>query len=283
MKKRAGNQLAIHHLKADLRGRRLYTVCEEARCPNLGECWSRGIATFMILGDVCTRACRFCAIKSGRPTGLDPDEPEQTAVMVEQLGLQHVVVTSVARDDLPDEGAGQFAATIRAIQQRTPHVTIEVLVPDFHARPDCLAIVGDAQPTILNHNLETVRRLTPSVRSKARYDRSLQVLERFHQSYPHILTKSGIMLGLGETEEETHQALKDLRAVGCSVVTIGQYLQPTPQHHAVIEYVHPDRFAGLEVYGRSLGFLHTFSGPFVRSSYMAEHQFLRARNEQEGV
>lgn len=277
MRKTAGDMAKIHALKANLRGRKLFTVCEEARCPNLGECWSRGVATFMIGGDVCTRACRFCAVKSGKPGALNPDEPEQTAVMVEQLGLQHVVVTAVARDDVADEGAAHFAATICAIRQRTPQVTVEVLVPDFHARAECLQIVGEATPAIFNHNLETVRRLTPAIRSKARYDRSLTVLRDFKQLYPHILTKSGIMVGLGETPDEIRETMRDLRAVDCAVLTIGQYLQPTADHAPVVEFIHPDRFAEFEQYGRDIGFLHTFSGPFVRSSYMAEHQFLRAQ------
>ncbi len=277
MKKTAGDLEKIHSLKRDLRGKKLYTVCEEARCPNMGECWSRGVATFMIGGDVCTRACRFCAIKSGRPKPLDPNEPAHTAQMVEQLGLRHVVVTAVARDDVPDEGAAHFADTIIAIRERMPKTTIEVLVPDFHNRPECLQAVGAARPDIFNHNIETVRRLTPKVRSKARYDRSLDVLQNFKALFPQIITKSGIMVGLGETLEETQETMRDLRAHGCSVITIGQYLQPTQEHHPVVEFVPPERFQALETYGTEIGFMFTFSGPFVRSSYMAEHQFLRAQ------
>ena len=273
LKKTAGDLSKVHGLKAQFRGKKLHTVCEEARCPNLGECFSRGVATFMICGDTCTRACGFCAVHSGKPGALDPLEPAHVANMVDGMGLRHVVITSVARDDLPDEGAAHFAATIRAIRHRTPGITVEVLVPDFHARADCLQLVGDAGPQIFNHNLETVRRLTPKVRSKARYDRSLQVLRDFGAAYPHILTKSGIMLGLGEAPAEVETALHDLRAAGCSVVTIGQYLQPSKSHHPVVEYIHPDQFAHYEQLGKSLGFRYTFSGPFVRSSYMAELQF----------
>lgn len=272
MKKTAGDWRVIHELKTAFRGRRLHTVCEEARCPNMGECWSRGIATFMIGGDICTRSCRFCAIKSGRPAALDPKEPGHVAELVEQMGLRHIVVTAVARDDLPDEGARHFADTIQAIHERTPQVTVEVLTPDFHAREECLRVVGAAQPQIFNHNLETVRRLTPQVRSKARYDRSLTVLRQMRAWYPHILTKSGIMLGLGETRAEVEETLRDLRAVGCAVITIGQYLQPTQQHHPVVAYIAPEEFASLQSFGASIGFRYVFSGPFVRSSYMAEMQ-----------
>lgn len=279
LRKTAGDLEKIHQMKSSLRGRKLYTVCEEARCPNLGECWSRGVATFMIGGDVCTRACRFCAVKSGRPQALDPHEPEHTAETVEQLGLRHVVVTAVARDDVDDEGAGHFAQTIHAIRRRMPETTIEVLVPDFHGREECLRTVGEARPDIFNHNIETVRRLTPKIRSKARYDRTLHVLRDFKQMFPKILTKSGLMLGLGETIAEAQEVMRDLRAHDCSVITIGQYLQPSQEHHPVVEFVPPERFQELEQYGTDIGFLHTFSGPFVRSSYMAEHQFLRSQSQ----
>lgn len=278
LRKTAGDAEKIHRLKANLRGRKLFTVCEEARCPNLGECWSRGVATFMIGGDTCTRACRFCAVKSGRPQALDPLEPGHTAEMVEQLGLRHVVVTAVARDDVADEGAAHFAQTIHAIRQRMPETTIEVLVPDFHGREECLRIIGQAQPDIFNHNIETVRRLTPNIRSKARYDRSLRVLRDFKTMFPHILTKSGLMLGLGETIEEARTTMRDLLAHECAVITIGQYLQPSKDHHPIVEFVPPAQFQELEAYGAKIGFMYTFAGPFVRSSYMAEHQFLRAKN-----
>ncbi|MBI4366557.1 MAG: lipoyl synthase, partial [Deltaproteobacteria bacterium] len=253
----------------------LHTVCEEARCPNLGECWTRGVATFMIGGDTCTRACRFCAVRSGRPAPLDPLEPVHVGETVAGMGLSHIVITAVARDDLPDEGAAHFAETIAAIRRAAPGVTVEVLTPDFHAREECLRIIGAARPDIFNHNLETVRRLTPAIRSKARYDRSLQVLDRMRAWYPAIPTKSGIMLGLGEHDAEIRETLRDLRVVGCEILTIGQYLQPTKIHHPVVEYVAPERFQDYQRYGESIGFRSVFSGPFVRSSYMAD-QFARA-------
>ncbi|MBI4237942.1 MAG: lipoyl synthase [Deltaproteobacteria bacterium] len=281
LKKSAGDYQAIHALKSHLRARRLTTVCEEARCPNIGECFSRGTATFMICGEVCTRACRFCAVQHGRGAPLDPDEPRHVAEQVAAMGLHHVVVTSVARDDLPDEGAAHFAATIHAIRAATPSTTIEVLVPDFHDRTDCLQIVGVAAPDIFNHNLETVRRLTPQIRSKARYDRSLAVLQHFKTLFPQTMTKSGLMVGLGESPTEMEQALRDLRDVGCDVVTIGQYLQPTAQHYPVAEFVPPAQFAQYQQFGAALGFRHVFSGPFVRSSYMAESQWIRAKTREE--
>lgn len=276
LKKSAGDYQAVHDLKKTLRARRLTTVCEEARCPNIGECFSRGTATFMICGEVCTRACRFCAVQHGRGAPLDPEEPTHVAEQVAAMRLHHVVVTAVARDDLPDEGAAHFAATIRAIRAATPTTTIEVLVPDFHDRTECLQVVGEAAPDIFNHNLETVRRLTPQIRSKARYDRSLAVLQHFKALFPQTLTKSGLMVGLGEESPEMEQALRDLRQVGCEVVTIGQYLQPTAAHYPVVEFVHPDQFAQYQQFGAGLGFRHVFSGPFVRSSYMAESQWIRA-------
>ncbi|MBI2345959.1 MAG: lipoyl synthase [Deltaproteobacteria bacterium] len=278
MRKTAGDWEAMHTLKARFRSRRLHTVCEEARCPNMGECWSRGVATFMIGGDICTRSCRFCAVKSGRPLPLDPEEPRQIAAMVDQMGLRHIVITAVARDDLADEGAGHFAQTVQAIHEETRQVTVEVLTPDFHAREECLRAVGTACPEIFNHNIETVRRLTPGVRSKARYDRSLTVLQRMHEWYPDIHIKSGIMVGLGETRGEVEETLRDLRSAGCIIVTIGQYLQPTKEHHPVVEYVRPEVFEELRAYGESLGFARVFSGPFVRSSYMADTQFLGRHN-----
>lgn len=274
MKKTAGDYAQIHQLKQKMRNRQLVSVCEEARCPNIGECFSRGVATFMIGGDTCTRACRFCAVKSGKAGPLDPMEPTNIAELVEQMELNHIVITAVCRDDLPDEGAGHFAKTIRAIRERTPKVTVEVLTPDFHNRPELLKIIGDAEPHIFNHNIETVRRLTPKIRSKARYDRSLEVLSNFAEMFPHIITKSGIMVGLGETVEETQETMRDLRTHGCSIITIGQYLQPTQKHAEVVEFVTPEQFDAYKTYGNEIGFRYTFSGPFVRSSYMADHQFL---------
>ena len=259
-------------LKTIMRERTLHTVCEEAHCPNIGECWENRTATFMILGRVCTRACRFCAITTGLPVGVDEDEPERVADAIVQLGLRHAVVTSVARDDRPDGGATEFARTIRAIQQRAPGCTTEVLIPDFAGSAESLQIVMDARPNILNHNLETVRRLQRKVRAKAFYERSLEVIERAKKMYPEGQTKSGIMLGVGETREEVSDVLRDLRAVDCNIVTVGQYLRPSEFHLPIARYVTPAEFADIKAEGQSLGFEHIESGPLVRSSYHAHEQ-----------
>jgi len=272
LKKTTGSPAAIHDMKVRLRGSRLHTVCEEARCPNLTECFTRGVSTIMIAGDICTRSCRFCAVKTGRPNPLDPNEPQNTAEMVEVMALKHVVITSVDRDDLADGGATHWADTIRAVRKRTPKVVVEVLTPDFDARESDLHTVCQATPHIFNHNMETIRRLTPQVRSRAKYDRSLSVLKFVAEHYPHIPTKSGIMVGLGESKEEVFEVLRDLKAVGCKYITIGQYLQPTQKHLPVARFVHPDEFQEYSQYGHSIGLKHIFSGPFVRSSYMADHQ-----------
>jgi lipoic acid synthetase len=254
-----------------LRDAQLHTVCESARCPNLGECWSKKTATFMILGDICTRNCGFCAIKVGRPLEVDPEEPRRVAETARQMGLKHVVVTSVARDELPDEGAGQFAVTIRALREAIPGVIVEVLTPDFKGKRWCIRRVVEAHPDIYNHNIETVERLSPVVRPQAKYHRTLDVLRAVKNLDATIHTKSGLMLGLGETHEEVLQTLRDLREAGVSAVTIGQYLRPTTtQHLPVVEYVHPDRFREYERVGEELGFLFVASGPFVRSSYNAQ-------------
>lgn len=271
-KKTTGSTQAIHIMKAQLRGQRLHTVCEEARCPNLTECFTRGVATIMIGGDTCTRSCRFCAVKTGRPLPLDPNEPENTAQMVETMGLRHVVITSVDRDDLDDGGAAHWAATIRAVRTRTPKVVVEVLTPDFDARLELLTLIGEAAPNIFNHNLETVRRLTPEIRSRAKYDRSLQVLRTMGEHFPAIPLKSGIMVGLGETREEVFEAIKDLKDAGCQLMTIGQYLQPTQSHLPVADFIHPDEFQIYRDYAASIGVHKMFAGPFVRSSYMADIQ-----------
>lgn len=250
---------------------RLHTVCESARCPNHWECWSRGTATFMIGGDHCTRACRFCAVTTAKPLPLDPDEPRRVAEATHRLRLRHVVITAVARDDLPDGGADHFRRTIEAVRERNPGTVIEVLTPDFNGDPDAVATVLSARPEIFNHNLETVRRLTPAVRHRATYDRSLRVLELARRlARGPLWTKSGLMLGLGETAEEVLGALRDLRAVGCDIVTLGQYLRPTPAHLPVVEYVPPDRFAWYGEQARALGFRHVASAPMVRSSYHAD-------------
>ncbi|GAX91890.1 lipoyl synthase [Effusibacillus lacus] len=263
-------------LKKLMRGNRLHTVCEEARCPNLFECWANRTATFMILGSVCTRACRFCAVTSGLPTELDWEEPQRVAESVEIMGLQHAVVTSVARDDLLDGGASIFAATIRAIREKRPLCSVEVLIPDFQANWDALKVVMDERPDILNHNIETVRRLSDKVRSKAKYDRSLELLRRAKEMQPDIPTKSSIMLGVGETYEEVLQTMDDLRAVDCDIMTIGQYLQPTKKHLPVVRFWTPEEFAALKEEGMKRGFKHVESGPLVRSSYHAHEQVQQA-------
>jgi lipoic acid synthetase len=256
-------------MKVLLNEARLHTVCEEARCPNQGECWTRGTATFMLLGDTCTRSCGFCAVATGRPKPPDPDEPRHVAETSRRLDLRFVVVTSVNRDDLPDGGAAHFAATVRAMYEANPHVQVEVLVPDFKGDRDAVRTVVDSRPTVFNHNLETVERLTRHVRVQARYRRSLDVL-RAAKECGHPLTKTGIMLGLGETDAEVLGLFRDARAAGCDILTVGQYLAPTKQHLPVVEYVHPDRFQAFENAAYAIGFTSVFSGPLVRSSYHAE-------------
>jgi lipoic acid synthetase len=263
-------------LKTIMRERTLHTVCEEAHCPNIGECWESRTATFMILGRVCTRACRFCAITTGLPVGVDADEPERVADAVAELGLRHAVITSVARDDREDGGATEFAQTLRAIQRRAPDCTTEVLIPDFQGSESALRIVMDARPDILNHNLETVRRLQRKVRARAFYERSLEVIQRAKLMYPKGQTKSGVMLGVGETREEVSDVLRDLRAVDCDIITVGQYLRPSEFHLPIARYVAPAEFADIKAEGLSLGFGHVESGPLVRSSYHAREQVKRA-------
>ena len=253
-------------LIADLQ---LRTVCEEAQCPNRWECWSQGTATFMIAGERCTRACGFCAVTTAKPFAIEPDEPQRVAAAVTRMKLRHAVITAVARDDLKDGGAEHFARTIRAIREADPKLVIEVLVPDFNGRDESIRTVIDAAPHVFNHNIETVERLTPVVRSRAKYRLSLDVLRRVKEIAPTLTTKSGIMLGLGETEPEIFQALNDLRGAGCEVLTIGQYLQPSPRHLPVVEYIHPDRFKEYAGIARGKGFIHVASGALVRSSYHA--------------
>ena len=265
-----------HDLKGLLRGLTLNTVCEEARCPNVGECWNERTATVMILGDTCTRACGFCAIKTGKPTWFDDDEPRRVAEAVAGMRLDHVVITSVARDDLPDGGAGAFAATIRELRQRSPGMGVEVLIPDFNGEEAPLRTVMEAGPDILNHNLETVRRLQQPVRRRARWDRTLGVLERakaYAAEYGRAAhTKSSLMVGLGETREEMTECFVALREVDCDILTIGQYLRPTPDHLPLLRYYHPDEFAEMKDEALALGFRHVESGPLVRSSYHARDQ-----------
>jgi lipoic acid synthetase len=251
--------------------RRLHTVCSSAACPNIGECWNAGTATFMILGNECTRACRFCDVKtSTRPRPIDLDEPARLGEAAALMELEHVVITSVTRDDAPDGGAAQFARCIEEVRARLPEATLEVLTPDFGGDESLLKIVTDARPEIFNHNLETVARLTREIRSGAKYERSLALLKAAKAQQPDMRTKSGIMLGLGETDEEAAQAVRDLREADVDILTIGQYLRPSPKHHPVVRYAPPESFAELGRLGESLGFAHVESGPLVRSSYHAE-------------
>ena len=255
------------------------TVCEEARCPNIGECFSRPTATFMIAGTRCTRRCGFCAVDTARPTPLDPGEPARIAEAARRMALRHIVVTAVARDDLADGGAGHFAATIYAVRAAAPGARIEVLTPDFKGEEAPLATVVEAAPDVFNHNLETVERLSRGVRPQASYPRSLAVIARAKRLRPSMLTKSGLMVGLGETAAEVEDAMRALRAHACDLLTIGQYLQPTREHLPVVEYVSPPSFAEYASIGRQLGFRHVAAGPFVRSSYHAEHAFESAEQE----
>ena len=255
-------------IKEIVRKHKLHTICTSGQCPNMDDCWGRGTATFMILGDVCTRSCKFCAVRTGRPSAVDIEEPARLAHSVKLMKLRHCVITSVDRDDLEDGGAGIWAETIRAIKELNPGTTIEALVPDFQGRKEQLQKVIDAGPEVISHNLETIRRLTPSVRSAAIYARSLQVIRWVSES--GIRSNSGIMAGLGETEEEVLKLMDDLREAGCEVFTIGQYLQPTRKHLQVTEYVIPEQFAIYEKAGLAKGFRYVESGPLVRSSYHAE-------------
>ena len=248
----------------------LNTVCDEAACPNRGECFGRKTATFMILGSVCTRQCTFCNVSKGKSQQVDENEPKNVAQAVKALSLKHTVITSVTRDDLPDGGAGHFVKVINAIRDTTPGVTIEVLIPDFQGDEDALKKVVDAHPDIINHNIETVPTLYKEVRPQADYQRSLDVLENVNRMDRTINTKSGIMLGLGEKEEQVLSVLRDLREVDCDFLTIGQYLAPSAKHHPIVEYIHPDQFKAYEKEAYQMGFLYVASGPLVRSSYMAE-------------
>lgn len=258
----------------------LHTVCDEARCPNRSECFSRRTATFLIMGDTCTRNCRYCSIAHGKPLPLDPEEPRRLAQAARELGLRHVVVTSVDRDDLPDGGASHFARVIAALRELEPPVTVEVLTPDFRGLLAAVDTVIAAGPDVYNHNVETVPRLYPQVRRQGRYQWALAVLARVAEKAPTMVRKSGIMVGLGETKEEVQQVLRDLRAVNCQVVTVGQYLQPTGKQVPVARYWHPQEFNEIAEYGASLG-LEVIAGPFVRSSYHAEEAFLNVRKGEE--
>lgn len=269
-------------LKKMMREQSLHTVCEEARCPNIHECWAiRRTATFMILGDTCTRACRFCAVKTGLPTELDLKEPERVADSVVTMNLKHVVVTAVARDDLKDGGAAVFAETVRAIRRKNPFTSIEVLPSDMGGKIENLQTLMDAKPDILNHNIETVKRLTPRIRARATYERSLEFLRRAKEMQPSVPTKSSIMIGLGETKEEIIEAMDDLRENNVEILTIGQYLQPSKKHLKVVKYYHPDEFKEFKQIALEKGFSHCEAGPLVRSSYHADEQVNEAAKHKQ--
>jgi lipoic acid synthetase len=267
------NWEALHQIKTQLRGYGLHTVCESARCPNIHECFGRGSATFMILGNECTRSCGFCAVPRGRGEALDPMEPANVAKMAANLGLRYVVITSVNRDELADGGASHWAATVREVRARLPQARVEVLTPDFRGNRAALSTVLDAGPDVFNHNVETVPRLYRRVRPQAVYRQSLEVLANARRRIPGILTKSGLMLGLGEQREEVEQVLRDLRDAGCDIATLGQYLQPTRHNLPVARYADPAEFDYYRDFGMALGFRNVFSGPLVRSSYMADAAF----------
>lgn len=269
-------------LKEIMRGQQLHTVCEEARCPNIYECWNQRTATFMILGDTCTRACRFCAIKWGRPTHLDREEPKRVAAAARAMGLRHAVVTSVNRDELADGGAGIFAETIREIRAALPDCGIEVLIPDFQGNRDALATVLEAGPDILNHNIETVPRLFRQIQPWDSYEVSLELFRRSKAMAPDVLTKSGVMVGLGERHDELREVMRDLVAVDLDILTIGQYLPPSQRHAPLDRYYHPDEFAQLKQEGEALGLRHVESGPLVRSSYHAGEQLETLRQKDRG-
>ncbi len=265
----------IRKMKDLFRSTRLHTVCESAHCPNMGKCWGEGVATFMILGGTCTRACRFCAVPAGRPEAVDAEEPEHVAEAVQQLGLRYVVVTSVARDDLQDEGASQFVATIDAIRRLTPQVKIEVLIPDFSAKEESLSLLSAARPEVISHNIETVRRLSPLLRPQAAHERSLHVLKRFRALHPEGFVKSSFMVGVGETDGEIVDVMRELLDAGCQILTIGQYLAPSQakRHLPVTRFVAPEQFDHYRNIGMDMGFKYVMSGPLVRSSYIAEEGY----------
>lgn len=264
-------------LKQIMRGSQLHTVCEEAHCPNIGECWGLGVATFMILGDICTRRCHYCAVTTGRPTGIDFHEPDRLAGTVFAMGLDYCVITSVNRDDLADGGAFIFASCIKKIRELLPTCKVEILIPDFAGSWTALKKVVDARPEVLNHNIESSRRIFPLVRPRGDYQRSLELLAKAKEFYPGTVTKSGIIVGMGETPQEVLETMNDLRGVGCDLLTIGQYLRPSPKHLSIGRFYHPDEFAELAEAGREMGFKHIASGPLIRSSYHAGEQHLAAQ------
>ena len=266
-----------------MRTHKLNTVCEEAACPNIGECWAKKHATIMILGDICTRACTFCNIKTGRPDQLDPHEPERVGEAAGKMGLSHIVITSVDRDDLEDGGATHFAETIRAIRAKSPATTIEILTPDFLRKEGAVEIVVGARPDVYNHNLETVPRLYGEVRPGARYFHSLRLLDQVKKIDPTLFTKSGIMVGLGETKQEVYQVMDDLRAANVDFMTIGQYLQPTPKHHPVVKFVTPEEFEAYAAMARGKGFLMVAASPLTRSSYHAGDDFAKLKAARQAA
>ncbi len=280
LKVKAPQSAGYQETRKIIRDHHLVTVCEEAACPNIGECWQKKHATMMILGSVCTRACAFCNVATGRPDLLDPHEPERVAEAVTKLGLAHIVVTSVDRDDLADGGAGHFAETINQIRALSPETTIEVLTPDFLKKQGALEVVVEARPDVFNHNLETISRLYPSVRPGSRYFHSLNLLWQVKQMDSSIFTKSGVMVGLGETMEEITQVMDDMRSAGVDFMTIGQYLQPTPKHHPIDRFWTPEEFDRLSGFGKSKGFLLISATPLTRSSYHADDDFARLRKEK---
>jgi len=278
---KAPTSKAYFETRAIIRNNNLATVCEEAACPNIGECWSKGHATMMIMGEICTRACAFCNVATGKPGALDPLEPTNVAQAVRKLGLKHVVVTSVDRDDLPDGGAGHFAEVIRALREAAPLTTIEVLTPDFLRKDGAIETVVAARPDVFNHNLETVPRLYTEVRPGARYFQSLRLLDKVKTIDPTIFTKSGLMVGLGETQEEVLQVMDDQRTADVDFLTVGQYLQPTPKHHAVDRFVTPQEFESITKHAYAKGFLVVSATPLTRSSYHADEDFLKLRSARE--
>jgi len=277
LKIRAGGGPRFASVKQAVEERGLHTVCQEARCPNMGECWGHGTATFMILGDICTRGCRYCAVDKGMPTELDLDEPAKLADAAAEMGLSYVVITSVDRDDLADGGASIFAESIRAIRERSPGTSVEVLIPDFRGNPDALRAVLDARPDVLNHNVETVPRLYRRARGGGVYATSLELLARARAAAPGMVTKTGMMLGLGEETAEVLAVMRDLVERDVDILTIGQYLRPTEWHLPVDRFVHPDEFAELARIGETMGFAHVEAGPLVRSSYRADRQLMKSR------
>lgn len=267
------NYVNVKHTVASLG---LHTVCEEARCPNIGECWGGGTATIMIMGDTCTRGCRFCSVTSGKPLFLDPNEPDKVAKAIRKWGLKYVVITSVCRDDLPDGGANHFAKTIKSIKEESPQTVVEPLIPDFQGNPEAVEKIIGSGPEVISHNIETVARLSPLIRdTRATYQQSLSVLGMIKEVNCKIYTKSSMMLGLGETEEEVIQAAKDLRSVGVDIVSMGQYLQPTTRHSPVKEYVSPEKFEWYKKRIENMGFAYAVAGPFIRSSYKAGELFIK--------